>query len=63
MSNEGIAARESMVEFDVVIVGDGGRSGPGAAIRLKGNSLNGDLTVVVVEKGFVRPLYFGLPPM
>src|ERR1700722_19857705 len=47
MSTEELPPRESM-EFDVVIVG-AGPSGLAAAIRLK--QLNGDLAVVVVEKG------------
>src|SRR5437588_7859491 len=44
---EELPPRESM-EFDVVIVG-AGPSGLAAAIRLK--QLNGDVSVVVVEKG------------
>src|ERR1700710_1598246 len=47
MSTEELPPRESM-EFDVVIVG-AGPAGLAAAIRLK--QLNGELTVVVVEKG------------
>src|SRR5690242_1212374 len=47
MSSEELPPRESM-EFDVVIVG-AGPSGLAAAIKLK--QLNGDLNIVVVEKG------------
>jgi electron-transferring-flavoprotein dehydrogenase len=47
MSEQDLPARESM-DFDVVIVG-AGPAGLAAAIRLK--QINGDINVVVVEKG------------